>query len=88
MGEVVDLHRGKFSGGELPHDVDNVWAMAILTDSDVGHFYKRTGDAFRSRCGRSVVSAKLFNGQCRLFGIGSFGRCEVCKKPRRGVGSY
>lgn len=84
---VVSLGFGKFSGGELAHGVSHVWALPILGGS-VAHFYVLKRGEYHSRCGHSVIPARFVNGQCSLLGIGSFGKCKLCQKPRRGRGSY
>lgn len=67
----------RHSGGELPHGSHEVWAKA-LGKGTTGHFWLRESDGYRSLCDRLAVRAFLHNGQCSLFGVGTYPKCKKC----------
>jgi hypothetical protein len=84
MGEVIDITENDFkcTGGELPHGVDDVWALPFF-GSQKAHFFKRTFFGYQSICGRVEMPAFLKNGQNPLFDPGTYPKCKVCMNKLR-----
>lgn len=68
-----ELRQGARMSGAVILNFQKGWAHSILANSDVAHWFVRSGDFCRSLCSFDVFSSSM-------YGAGTYPRCGRCIK--------